>query len=306
MNDHDHWTSQLELYLDGLLTGEALQAFKRRLNHNEQLQTALKQQRRINVALRHRLAPPALPLLLEQFNRVALNGHADGHADVPSTLRMPSADTATAPTKTKRSHVRRYAIAAALLVAVIGGVLGRMVLLTGSTQPDEPPQFAKEPPRMSVDTYYQRKVVDDFEPAWVCKDDAEFKSWFSERFDQALLIGELPEHISMTGLDYNNCLSARTLSVLMKVNGQGVVVLVDKLDPGKCAPKVATGLHVFRRDLGKLVLFEITPLDQPQTLEHFYDPDAANEPPADSPSSPAPPDEADGDAPSSQPPGSAS
>ena len=280
MNEHDHWTSQLESYLDGLLSGEALVAFKRRLNEDEQLQAALKQQRRINLALRHRLGPPAMTQ--EWFSKIELNGHAKDGPDLPSIVHTQSAaaSSADAPQSRRlRFPVRRYAIAASILLAIGGAWLAWTLVISGSGQSAELP-IAKGPPRLAFDKYYQRKVNDGFKPAWVCSNDEEFKASFRDRFGQAMLIGKLPDNVTMAGLDYNTCLSAQTLSVVMKVNDQGVVVIVDHVDRDKGAPTLPAPLKVFRREMGKLVLYEVTPLESPGTLDHFYDPDAGASPPA--------------------------
>lgn len=280
MSEHDHWTSQLELYLDGALSGDSLTAFKRRLGEDEQLQAALKQQRRINATLRHRLAPPVVAHVLD--GTTALNGHASDDMDVPRTLHLPEsgepapAEPATSPAATQPARrqlaVRRYAIAAGIVLALGGAWLAWTFVFSGGQSSDLP--IATSPPRLAFDKYYQRKVNDGFKPAWVCSDDEEFKASFRERFGQAMLIGTLPENVAMAGLDYNTCLSAQTLSVVMKVNDQGVVVLVDHIDRDKAPPALPAPLNVFRRQLGQLILYEVTPLDAPGTLDYFYDPDA--------------------------------
>jgi hypothetical protein len=284
MSEHDHWTSQLELYLDGMLAGESLRAFKRRLNEDDQLQAALKQQRRINAALRQRLAAPQQLATHELFSKIDLNGHAIDGDEVPRALQLPGADSAdeavpsgpVAPppgAPRTRLPLRRYAIAAGVLLAVVAAWLVWTLAFSGTGQSSEP-LFAKEPPRLPFDKYYQRKVNDGFKPAWVCGNDEEFKASFRDRFGQAMLIGTLPESVAMAGLDYNTCLSPHTLSVVMKVNDQGVVVIVDRADRDKGPPDLPQPLNVFRRQLGNLVLYEVTPLDKPGTLDYFYDPDA--------------------------------
>ena len=69
-------------------------------------------------------------------------------------------------------------------------------------------------------------------------------------------------------------LSNRTCTLITKVDGQHVLVLLDEAEhdvnlrrPGNTGPE--QDLHLFKRRLGGLVLYEVTPLDQPHVIQEF-------------------------------------
>ena len=58
---------------------------------------------------------------------------------------------------------------------------------------------------------------------------------------------------------------------LARVDGQPVVVFVDRAERDPSTLQEPTeGLHLFRRPLGGLVLYELTPLEYPALLEQFF------------------------------------
>jgi hypothetical protein len=128
---------------------------------------------------------------------------------------------------------------------------------------------------MQPTDYYQRKVNAGFKPSWVCKSATEFADSFRARFGQPLLLRALPGEVKASGIDYAHTLTARTLAVLMSVEEQPVLVLVDTTagKQGSLRTTNSAGLGVFRRDIGRLVLYEVSPFDQPRVLDLFFDPD---------------------------------
>ena len=56
------------------------------------------------------------------------------------------------------------------------------------------------------------------------------------------------------------------------------MVFVDRLEANAhpAEPDRSTGLHLFRKELGPLVMYELTPLDSPQVMDYLY---AADVPP---------------------------
>jgi hypothetical protein len=97
---------------------------------------------------------------------------------------------------------------------------------------------------------------------------------FCRRLGQALLLLPPPPGVAWAGLDYCNSISPRTMFVLAWVKGEKVIVFADQAesDKGQTLP-LESGLHLFRRHVGNLVLYECTPLDQPLVLDQFYIPD---------------------------------
>jgi len=298
MTTRDHWNSQLEAYLDGLLTGEQLQAFKQQLNVDASLQTALRQQRLINASLRRRFAPTSPDLAQIQAivqsagnnasrrdggHAIHLNGSAKSGHDLAGTLIPADSSSQQTPAATPlpqraRFNVRRYALAAAI-VLVLGGSWLAWSLINHSAAPSTPSTpVAKAPRKMDFTEYYHEKVDDGMDPAWLCKDMDEFASTFQNRLGQSLKLHDLTTSdgaaMKVVGIDYATCLTPDTLAVLVRAaDNKEVVVLVDRaandITP---APSVSAPLHLHRRELAGLVMYEITPLDQPHVLDAFFVP----------------------------------
>ncbi len=86
----------------------------------------------------------------------------------------------------------------------------------------------------------------------------------------------------MVGLTYCGGLSRYTTTMLARVDGQPVMVFVDRRENDEqiVPPDPKTGLHLFRKELGDLVLYELTPFAEPRVMEYLY---PAAVPPAMSP-----------------------
>ncbi|MHC4990587.1 MAG: anti-sigma factor family protein [Planctomycetota bacterium] len=251
----DHSDDQLDRYLDGLLTEPERAEFEARLREDESLRTAAEVQRRIDRTLRRCFQPPASGACNETTPaRVTVNGHAA--IGEPPTI-----------TSTRRPwFARRWALAAALLLGVLGVWQIFTVLMPGKVGP-----LYGDP--VTFDGYYQGTVATGFEPDWVCETDEEFQQTFEKHYDQSLLLAELPPGSAAIGLSYCHSMSPATTCLLARVGGEPVIVFVDRLerDPGS-AEWAGPGMNLFRRQLAKVVLYELTPLDRPTLLEHFYAP----------------------------------
>jgi len=118
---------------------------------------------------------------------------------------------------------------------------------------------------------YHETVEFGFEPYYVCDEDDRFRDTFYYRHGQALRLVETPPGRRMVGLSYLHGISRHTTAMLARVDGEPVIVFVDQLDrdrPMK-APDPATGLHQFRRELGNLVMYEVTPRKQPVMMDYL-------------------------------------
>jgi hypothetical protein len=51
-----------------------------------------------------------------------------------------------------------------------------------------------------------------------------------------------------------------------------VVLYIDRIANDANLPDPGPGLRMFRKPVGNLVLYEVTPLDRPQVLPHLSDP----------------------------------
>jgi hypothetical protein len=75
----------------------------------------------------------------------------------------------------------------------------------------------------------------------------------------------------MEGLTYCGGLSRYTTTMLARVDGSPVMMFVDRADADTHPVlPVNSKLHLFRKELGPLVLYELTPLDHPHVMENLY------------------------------------
>ena len=108
----------------------------------------------------------------------------------------------------------------------------------------------------------------------MCENDEAFGDCFSQSHGQRLLLAQLPDRVSALGLAYCNSIPLKTTYLLATVEDEPVIVFVDRRDRD-AGQTLSPGsdLHLSSRHVGSLVLYELSPLDQPRLLDHFYDPD---------------------------------
>src|SRR6185503_6290920 len=113
-------------------------------------------------------------------------------------------------------------------------------------------------------------VRSGFKPLWECKNDHQFAATFKKRFDQGLILAKAPD-VNCLGIHYVNSITPKTTVLLVDVNhGSKSMVFVDSLDKDKGSPleiKKCKGLNLFRKEIGKTVLYELTPESAPRTLD---------------------------------------
>ena len=176
------------------------------------------------------------------------------------------------PTRTRfgRRRVLRQLAAAAAVVAGLAGVwlIGQSLAPPGSSRPEgyTPAEWR------SLETAYNDWLADGFEPMWVCADDREFVDTFRITYHQGLLLGELPQGTTALGLSYCNSISSRTTCLLATVDDTPVVVFIDRVELDQTQPQ-PEGLHLHRRRIGRLVLYELSSAEQPVVLPWFKNPD---------------------------------
>lgn len=250
-----HGDATLDDYLDGLLDDEANSRFEERINADRDLQAEIERQTAVTDALQRMCTPqPGV----EQR--------------VVGAIRKAAAATPVpiAGAKAVPFYRRRWAIAALLALGVIAA--WRLAGVIEQRRLDRDEYGPK--PWTSVETYYRDAVKRGFDPEWVCKDDDEFASTFKKRLRQPLLVAATTGPVVGLGLGYANCLTPRTMTYLARVQGKPVVVFVDKLKKDT-HPKLPpnSGLNLFRKELDRLVLYEVTPLNEPHVLDLFYVPE---------------------------------
>lgn len=242
----------MDAYLDDLLDDAQREHFKRRLESDQRSRAEVECQQRIDGALDRLFAPSRAGELASRIAAVAATERR-------RVIRMPAGV----------SRWRRFAVAAVLVM----GVVGLYRIWTFVKPRPVIDHYAPQPWR-SLEKVYRDTVAGGFKPNWVCKNDREFKSAFQRRLGQALLLLPPPPGVAWAGLDYCNSITPQTMFLLTWVRGREVVVFADRneFDKGQSLP-LDSGLHLFRRQLGKLVLYECTPFDHPSVIEEFYIPD---------------------------------
>ena len=156
--------------------------------------------------------------------------------------------------------------------------------------------FSRPGPKDVAPSVVFRRLVDHgFVPEFVCTEPAEFVKTITDRFGSGLGLRDLPTGISVFGWAYSDQYEGRvigdkTLILMAKVNDQPTLVFIDKLsddrkltDPGammgnwtggdiknemslQATPRKDGKLSLFRRAVGDLVLYELTPFEQPELL----------------------------------------
>ena len=245
----------LDDYLDGLLDEEATGRFEERIKADRELRAEVERQTAMNDALQSMCTPSP-----EVEQRVA-----EAVRKAAAATPVPIARAEAVP-----FYRRRWAIAALLALGVVAG--WRLAGVIEQRRLDRDAYGPK--PWTSMETYYRDAVERGFDPEWVCKDDDEFTNAFKKRLRQPLLVAATTGPVVGLGLGYANCLTARTMTYLARVQGKPVVVFVDKLKKDT-HPKLPpnSGLNLFRKELDRLVLYEVSPLAKPYVLDLFYVPE---------------------------------
>jgi hypothetical protein len=244
----------LDAYLDGLLSADARSTFESELHRSPGLQQQIAIQRVLDDRLRNLFAIPAIDQVLNSA-LAAVERHTP-QAPASAAARRPKAF------RTVLTLAATLAIAA-IAIYRIGGFLNK---------PAADGRYVRNNPE-TMDGFYHRKIAEGFRPEWKCEDDQEFMRSFRHQLFQPLILMTPPPGHSMGGLGYANILSRYSMYMLAHVGEDRVVVFVDRVDADRNLPALSDPrLKRFRREVGELVLYEVTPLDEPRFLELFQIP----------------------------------
>lgn len=256
----------LDAFLDGQLPPEQALAVGRALEAEAASKSTVDLQHGIDRVLREQfrgagsiqLNLPAAVSPLEAPSTVSTSVQ-------PPRLKFP---LAAAKSKPKQSVFRRTLTAVAAMLLVTGGTLWATgVIETGMLGITPDGLIAPGP-------VYQGKVASGFRPEWKCETDAEFEGVTREAFDQPLLVAKATGvEVAGWGSYYEPVLSTDTRQLLVKADEKPVLVFIDRKEKARYlkAPS-GSGLHIHKRVLGKVVMYEMTPSKTPQVLGLFYDP----------------------------------
>lgn len=225
----------IDAYLAGELDAAAGAAVEQRAGADPAFRAELESQRALQQQLRAVFEPPAM-----------------GLSDVPGST----------PAVVGRLGPRRWWIGVAAAAAVVAlGVTGYLMTrsedLSGVRTPDQ---------------VYATIVRRGFKPAIVCPNDpAEFARLVKGRLGVALTpMLAADSGIALTGWgyqsDWGTPLGPGTMMLLAKKGDAKIVVFIDRVKNDRTMPEPGGGKHLYRKTTGELVLYEISPLNEPIVL----------------------------------------
>jgi hypothetical protein len=241
---------RIERYLDGLMGPEERAEFEREHGGSEALEREMELQARMDAGLRElfRYEAPA-SLKLEAAPVAGRIG--------PGTA-APAARTGWSNPRT-----RLLAVAAALVLGAGAFSIYTNIALT------PPPKY------VSPQVVWNR--VD--KPEIVCTTDEAFANAVKDRLGEPLVLAAAPG-IEAVGWAYGDedayegkIIGRKTFVLITRVHGDKVLVLMDRLrEDRKLETPTEPGLKVFRRTIGRLVLYELTKHDNPEVLDKLRPP----------------------------------
>lgn len=243
---------QIERYLDNVMSQSQLAEFESQLGGDAQLREDVEQMRIANAEISRALAA-----------RFSLPG---GHAVAEAPRGAAPPPVAPHPHASWMSwHVatRWYALAAALLLCVGGGWMFQHV------------QSQSRQRARQLVAYYAEQVQLGLTPQWVCKDDKTFREYTAMRFGTPMSFKTLPAGVALVGWTYvRGPMRTDSNAVLMATRDDApVFVVVEKRANAASIDTLAHdgSIHIFRKDLADITLYEITPLAGPTLLDVLYE-----------------------------------
>jgi hypothetical protein len=257
-DQYEQLTRWINAHADGLLDEAQKQTFEQARSKNAAIRAELECQAQIDETIRRIFAPPTADDILKRI-----------HGDQSE----PAAVTSASPAATGRARISpwvwRTAIAAAVILLATGGWWAWLMTQDAGVQ-----VVLKVPelPKLQMEQVYQNLLATGFKPKWVCSDEKEFATTFYFKLGQGLVFDHAPVAIAMVGLSYANCVSRDTVVFLADVHGEKVIVLVDKSANDKDFTLAGDSrLHLFKRQVGSLMLYEVSPLAKPALLDYFHE-----------------------------------
>jgi hypothetical protein len=233
----------VDAYLAGELRGEALASFEWRLRTDEVLAAEVAAQRRLGQALRGAFAEPGAQVF---------------------TVPDPVPDTSGVVAGRIGPSRRWYGVAAAAIMVIGAGVAAYAMLGRGDKRLIPGEQTAAE--------VYAAVLKGGFKPPVVCPNEPAL---FAELVKNRLGVDLFPDFargvgVALTGWGYSNHwgtpLGPGTLVLLAERGEAKIIVIMDRLKSDRMVAPPKAGARMFRKVAGDLVLYEITPLDEPIVL----------------------------------------
>lgn len=248
-SDRQETQAILNAYIDGEMDPTQLKEFKQTLAENENLRIELELQQKIDEVLARLFIP---------------SSNANSSDYIAKTHIQQSHETKTSSKGSGIFVLRKFATAA----AIAGGIFGSW-LIWDSIKPSN----TGRPLWQTIEAVYTEVEAEQIE-LWRCEDEAEFIEVFKDGFNQPLLLPfDTPPGIKVVGLAYRFTISPYTICLISTINDKPVVVYIDRIEAGaRPALTLTSELNLFERRVGKLVLYELTPMQEPSLLDLFYIP----------------------------------
>jgi hypothetical protein len=212
----------LDRYLDGLLSAPDRERVERALAKDPAARAHVQAQKRIDASLGRLFHLPPGPV----------------------AIREPA----------RRSWLRLVVWSGAAAAVLFIGLVGVWAAFL------RPPAAGPSP----LGPLYRTLVASGFTPKEVCTTRDDFARWVQQYYGQPIYPLEKHEGVEFLGWSYGQAVSTNSGVLLAKVNGTDVIVVVDRSVRDK-TPFTSTGdpgLHLFRKQAGMVVLYEVTPLPQ--------------------------------------------
>ncbi len=243
---------ELNAYLDGELDAAARQRLEARLQSDQDALRMAELQNRLDQSLQRIFAVPPVP-----------NFSCD--LDMPTELKTePDIDHGDDQIVARQVWWRSIS-ARAIAIGVVAALVWFVVTWQLIRPSGHEPVFARRP----LVEIFQEIVQTGFQPYYDCRDPERFAEVFTTRQGHALKLSPLSPGQRMLGLSYPGGLSRNTTAMLCEVDDRPVMVFVDRStqDDSIAVQNKATDLNVFRKVLGPLVIYEVTPWPEARMLD---------------------------------------
>jgi hypothetical protein len=254
-------SSPLDAYLDGQLSGAELSAFEARLARDPALAGARDAQRRIDGGLRGLfIVPPFIPLPLNGHPPGGGGGGGGGANGHPVSPAAPAGAAAHGWAGVKSAILSTKGLLASLaIVAALLGAGGWLAYLhfTAAPPADNPLTFAE---------VFQRQV--HAVPNGTV-DRSQVESLASETLGYAIRMKTPPANVKFVSMSQAHVMSPRTFVLQARVEGQDMLLLADRACEDVQAEARSCGMHQFRREVGGVVFYELSPFDKPMLLNSY-------------------------------------
>jgi hypothetical protein len=187
----------------------------------------------------------------------ALRRQVDAQDRIDASLRRIFAEPDVSITLpgARRPAWLRWAPLAAAAVVLLAAVLGWRAWSVAN-RPD------------ILGPLYHQMVDAGFKPNEVCTTDEEFARWTRQYLRESLAPTSHPEGLEYVGWSTGRALGNISAILLAKVEGQPVIVVMERTDRVKTYPGALkdTRLHLYRKKVGDVVMYEVTPIGRETIL----------------------------------------